>query len=185
MPARRYPMFLTLRARLFLGFGLVVVLFLGVIAATASKVESVRDLTAAMKREAQLATLAGQWLGDVRQNSARSLAVAHAPGKDMFEFFKDAMAATSQGTTQTQKAFMGLVVEPLARQRAEQVGAVRKEWLAARDAINALKGSGDDQGARAAVVGSFVPATERYLKVAQDLVDGQTAEVHRLEHAVA
>ena len=178
-------MILTLRARLFLGFGLVVALFLVVVAATAYKVESVRDLTSAMKREAELATLAGQWQGDVRQNSARSLAVAHAPGKDMFEFFKDAMAQTSQGTTQTQKAFLALVVDPQARQRAEEVGAVRKEWLAARDAVNALKASGDDQGARAAVVASFVPMTDRYLKVTQALVDGQSDQVHRLEAAVA
>jgi len=44
-----------------------------------------------MQNEALMLNLANQWLADVRQNSARSLAVARSPGKDMFLFFKDAM----------------------------------------------------------------------------------------------
>jgi methyl-accepting chemotaxis protein len=178
-------MTVSLRTRLFIGYGAVVAIFMVVIAATVWKVEVVRNLTTAMKREAELSTLASQWLGDVRQNSARSLAVAHAPGKDMFEFFKDAMALTSKGTTQTQKSFLELVTAPEARQRAEQVGEVRKDWIAARDNINKMKDAGDDQGARAEVVARFLPATERYLAVTQALVDGQTAAVRRIEEAVA
>jgi methyl-accepting chemotaxis protein len=176
---------LTLRQRLSIGYALVVAIFLAVIAITAWKVERVRDTTAAMQREAELTTLASAWLADVRQNSARSLAVAHAPGKDMFEFFKEQMAATSRGTTATQKAFLEQVVAPEARQRAEKVGEVRSAWLAARDAINRLKDAGDDQGARQMVVDKFVPVTQEYLAVCQALVDGQQAEMKRLEAEVA
>ena len=171
----------SLRTRLTLGYALVVLLFMAVIGITAWKVELVRDATAAMKRESLLQGLAAQWLADVRQNSARSLAVAHTPGKDLFGFFKDAMAATSRSTSETQKAFLEKVVDPAARERAEAVGRVRTEWLAARDEINRLKDAGDDAAAREKVVSSFVPVTERYLQVTQALVDGQNAAVNALE----
>jgi methyl-accepting chemotaxis protein len=175
----------SLQARLYMGYAAVVALFLAVIAVGAWKAEAVSATTAAMKRESQLSALAAQWLADVRQNSARSLAVAHTPGKDLFEFFKDAMAATSKGTTATQQAFMDMVVDPAARKRAEEVGDVRKTWLAAREEINQLKQAGKDDEARTQVVQRFVPVTDRYLATAQALVDGQQAEVHRLELAVA
>ena len=175
---------LNLRTRLFLGYAAVVAIFMTVIAATVWQVEIVRDTTAAMEREAELSVLAGQWQADVRQNSARSLAVAHTPGKDLFAFFKEPMAATSRGTTATQKAFLEQVTDAAARQRAEQVGVVRKEWLAVRDEINLLKEAGNDDGARALVASSFLPVTDRYLTTTQALVDGQQAEVNRLEAAV-
>ncbi len=175
---------LLLRTRLVLGFAAVVMLFMVAIAATVWQVETVRDTTAAMKREAGLLALASQWRADVRQNSARSLAVAHTPGKELFGFFKDAMAQTSRDTSATQKAFLEQVVVAQSRERAEEVGEARKAWLAVRDDINKLKDAGDDAGARQLVLSTFVPATEKYLAVGTLLVDGQTVEVHRLEQAV-
>ncbi len=176
---------ISLKSRLYLGYAAVVAIFMLVIATTAWKAEQVQATTVAMKREAELANLANQWLADVRQNSARSLAVSHTPGRELFDFFKDAMAQTSRGTTETQKAFLALVVDPAARARAEQVGEVRKAWLAARDEINQLKDAGKDAEARALVLSRFVPVTEQYLAAGRKLVDGQQEEVHRLELAVA
>ena len=100
---------LTFRTRLYAGFSLVVAIFLCVIGITVWQVEQVKTDTRDMKNEALMLDLANQWLADVRQNSARSLAVARSPGKDMFLFFKDAMAAVSAGTTKTQKAFLEAV----------------------------------------------------------------------------
>jgi methyl-accepting chemotaxis protein len=173
-----------LRTRLILGFAAVVAFFMVVIAATVWQVQTVRAATSAMKHEAGLLALASQWRADVRQNSARSLAAAHTPGKDLFGFFKEAMAQTSRDTSATQKAFLEQVVMPEARRLAEQVGEARKAWLAVRDDINKLKDAGDDAGARQLVLSTFLPATEKYLAVGAALVEGQTAEVHRLEQAV-
>ena len=94
-------------------------IFMVVIAATVWKVEVVRDLTFAMKRESGLSTLAGQWLGDVRQNSARSLAVAYADGNTMLDFFTGPMKETTAKTTETQKAFLALVQDAETQKRAD------------------------------------------------------------------
>ena len=175
---------LTFRARLYAGFSLVVAIFLCVIGITVWQVEQVKTDTRDMKNEALMLDLANQWLADVRQNSARSLAVARSPGKDMFLFFKDAMAAVTVGTTKTQKAFLEAVTRPEAKALAGKVGEVRTAWLAARDDINKLKDAGDDAGAVQTVDSRLVPLTEQYIAATQALVNGQLAEVDRLKARV-
>jgi hypothetical protein len=81
---------LTFRARLYAGFALVIAVFLCVIGITVTKIEHARADVSAMRDEALMLQLANQWLANIRQNSARSLAVARSPGKDMLVFFKDA-----------------------------------------------------------------------------------------------
>jgi len=175
---------LTFRARLYAGFTLVVAIFLCVIGITFWQIEQVKADTQAMKNEAQMLDLANQWLADVRQNSARSLAVARSPGKDMFLFFKDAMASVSAGTTKTQKAFLEAVIRPEAKALADKVGEVRTTWLAARDDINKLKDAGDDAAASQTVDTRLLPLTEQYIAATQNLVNGQLAEMDRLKARV-
>jgi methyl-accepting chemotaxis protein len=174
----------SISARLGLSFAAVVVLFLLVLAGVAFNAVHVMRATERMTQEAELLKLADQWLGDVRQNSARSLAVAQSTGPDMLGFFKDAMAATSRSTTETQKAFLDKAQTEASKRLAADVGRVRTEWLAARDAINALKAAGDDSGAKAAVASQFVPVTQRYVEVTQALADNQIAEMRSLAEDV-
>lgn len=162
--------------RLSLGFAIVVGGFLILAGVTAWKVSKVSELSERMALQAELLALAGQWQGDVRQNSARSLAVGYSEGPEILEFFKEAMAATSRGTTATQKEFLEKVQDESTRQRAEKVGEVRKSWLAVRDQVNTLKAAGDAQATRALVAAKFVPVTEEYLDTTKALVDGLVAD---------
>jgi len=173
-----------LSTRMNLGFGLVILLLLLLAGITAWRVERVSDATARMAHEAELLQLADQWQADVRQNSARSLAVGFSDGPAMLDFFKEAMAATSRHTTETQKTFLAQVQDPAARGRAEAVGEVRQSWLAVRDEINALKAAGDADGARRLVQARFIPVTEAYVQAGQGLVDGQVAAVRAARQQV-
>lgn len=163
---------LNISTRLSLGFAIVVAAFLMLAGVTAWKVSNVSELSKRMALQAELLALAGQWQGDVRQNSARSLAVGYSEGTEMLAFFKDAMAATSRGTTETQKAFLEKVQDEATRSRAEKVGEVRKTWLAARDQVNTLKAAGDSQATRSLIESAFVPVTNAYLETTKALVDG-------------
>lgn len=163
---------LNISTRLSLGFAIVVLAFLILAGVTAWKVSNVSELSKRMALQAELLALAGQWQGDVRQNSARSLAVGYSEGTEMLGFFKEAMAATSRGTTETQKAFLEKVQDEPTRLRAEKVGEVRKTWLAARDQVNTLKAAGNSQATRALVESAFVPVTNAYLETTKALVDG-------------
>jgi methyl-accepting chemotaxis protein len=172
----------TVQRRLNGAFVGILLLFAVVLAATVWKAELVRDLSQQMRVEASKLELASEWLAHIRQNSARSLAVAVAPGTEVLEFFRAAMAQTSRDTTATQTAFLELAEGNAdALQRAGVVGEVRTQWLAARDAVNQLKAAGDDAAARALIESQFLPVTNRYVEVTQALVDGQLASMAALQ----
>ncbi|TWI34861.1 methyl-accepting chemotaxis sensory transducer, partial [Extensimonas vulgaris] len=162
---------LKISTRLNLGFAAIIAVFLLLVAVSAWRIEKVSQATARMALGSELLELAEKWQGDVRQNSARSLAVGYSEGSAMLEFFKNAMTETSRQTTETQKAFLEKVQDPNTRKLAENVGEVRKGWLAVRDQVNALKAAGDAEGARALVQSKFVPVTDEYIKTTQVLVD--------------
>jgi methyl-accepting chemotaxis protein len=172
---------LTISTKLNLGFALIIAAFLLLTGVTVWRVEMAAVATQRMDRSAELLQLAGNWQGDVRQNSARSLAVGYSDSGAMLDFFKEAMAATSRGTTETQKAFLEKVQDEGSRKRAVNVGEVRKDWLAARDQVNALKAAGDSAGARALVQSKFIPVTDSYIRATQELVDGEAAHVRQAE----
>ncbi len=163
--------------RLALGYAAVVALFLAMVAITVWKVERVGEVTQTMEQQASQLSLAEKWLADVRQNSARSLAVARSSGRDMFDFFREAMAATSRSTTETQKAFLAAVTHPEGKRLADAVGEVRTQWLAARDEVNRLKEAGDDAAAQQVVTQRLVPMTDRYLQVTTELAQWQLGQV--------
>jgi hypothetical protein len=102
-------------------------------------------------------------------------------GKDMLVFFKEPMAAVTVDTTKTQKAFLEATKRPTAKKLADKLGEVRTAWIATRDEINKLKDAGDDVGAAQLVDSRFVPITDQYIAAAQELVNGQVAEMDQLK----
>ncbi len=99
----------------------------------------------------------------------------------MLDFFKEDMAATSRGTNATQKTFLEKSKGTESQRRAEQVGEVRKQWLAVRDQVNVLKAAQNDAGARDLVTKQFGPITQEYVRVTQVLVDGEVEHVRAAE----
>jgi len=175
---------LRISTRLNLGFALVITLFLLLAGLTAWRIEMTAHATTEMERSAELLELAGRWQGHVRQNSARTLAVAYSEGGELLEFFKESMAATSRDSSETQKAFLDKVQDSDSRKRAEAVGEARKAWLAARDQVNELKAAGDSAGARALVQDKFAPSTDAYIRVTQLLVEGEMTNIHAEQQAI-
>ncbi|MFZ2392813.1 methyl-accepting chemotaxis protein, partial [Rhodoferax sp.] len=175
---------LKISTRLYLGFSVIIAVFLVLTGVTAWRVEMAAEAMTRMARSTDLLQLASNWQGHVRQNSARSLAVVYSEGGSMLDFFKESMAATTRETSETQNAFLAKVQGGESRKRADDVGEVRKAWLAVRDQANALKAAGDDAGARDLVQSKFVPITEDYIRTTQLLVDGEAANAHAAEREV-
>ncbi len=170
--------------RIYLGFLVTIAIFMLLVGVTAWRAQKAFEASARMERSTELLQLAGKWQGDVRQNSARSLAVAYASGEDMLNFFKESIAVTTRETTETQKAFFDKVQDDASKKRAENVVKVRMEFLAVRDKINALKASGDGAAALALVKTKFVQATDSYIRVTQELVDGEVANARAAKEEV-
>ncbi|HYR25238.1 MAG TPA: HAMP domain-containing protein, partial [Aquabacterium sp.] len=170
---------LKIATRLNLGFAAIIAIFLVLVLIGASEIRKVSQAKERMALGSELLDLAEKWQADVRQNSARSLAVGYSDGTAMLDFFKESMTETSRQTTVTQKAFLAKVEDAQARQLAENVVEVRKGWLAARDEVNAVKAKGDTDGARALVQSKFVPVTDTYIKALQGLVDNLVESARR------
>jgi methyl-accepting chemotaxis protein len=137
-----------------------------------------------MERSAELLKIASAWQGDVRQNSARSLAVAYSDGTAMLDFFKESMAATTRETNAKQSAFFEKVRNPQSKQLADKVVDVRKVWLSTRDEVNQMKASVDNQTIQAFVQNRFIPATNAYVDAIQVLVDAEVSNVSTAEAEV-
>jgi methyl-accepting chemotaxis protein len=168
---------LKISTKLNLGFAIVIAVFLLLAGITAWRIEKVLDATEKMHLSVELMKLAGIWQGDVRQNSARSLAVAYSEGTSVLDFFKESMASTSRSTTETQKTFLEKVRDPESRKRADRVGDVRKAFLEIRDEVNKMKVNADSRTVQEFVQSKLVPITAEYVQATQNLVDGEGANV--------
>jgi methyl-accepting chemotaxis protein len=175
---------LKISTRISLGYLIITLAFLVLSSITAWLMASVSESASRMEAETGLLHLADVWQANVRQNSARSLAVAYSDGGVMLDFFKVGIQETTDNTAATQKAFLEQVRDPDSRQRASAVGEVRTAWIAVRDRANALKVEGDDAGAKALVRDKLVPGTAEYIRTTQALVDGQMKNVQAARQAI-
>ncbi|WP_279885603.1 methyl-accepting chemotaxis protein [Comamonas aquatica] len=171
--------------KLNIGFALIILIFFVTAGITTWRMEKVAQATARMERSAELLKIASAWQGDVRQNSARSLAVAYDDGNAMLDFFKESMAATSRSTDEKQKAFLEKALDPESQKRAQNVGEVRKVWLSTRNDINQMKPNADSQTVQNFVQQKFIPATTAYIQATQELVDGEAQQVAAAEIEVS
>ncbi|WP_156781641.1 methyl-accepting chemotaxis protein [Comamonas aquatica] len=171
--------------KLNIGFALIILIFFVTAGITTWRMEKVAQATARMERSAELLKIASAWQGDVRQNSARSLAVAYADGNAMLDFFKESMAATSRSTDEKQKAFLEKALDPESQKRAQNVGEVRKVWLSTRNEINQMKLSADSKTVQNFVQQKFIPTTTAYIQATQELVDGEAQQVAAAETEVS
>jgi methyl-accepting chemotaxis protein len=176
---------LKISTRISLGYLVITLAFLILAGITALQIESVSKSATRMEKESELLHLAEVWQANVKQNSARALAVAYADGSSMLEFFGAPMKETTAKTTETQKAFLALVQDAETQKRADAVVEVRKAYLAVRDQVTALKAAGDGAAAKALVESKLVAQTSEYIRVTQALVDGQLANVRAARQDIA
>ncbi len=175
---------MNLSTRLKLGFFLIISTFLVLSAVTAWRIEAVSSATQHMETETELLELAGRWQANVRQNSARALAIAYSEDASLTAFFKESVDAVTRETTDLQKRVLTLVHSDSSKKAADQVGVVRSAWLVVRDEINALKAAGDSASARKVAQGKFVAVTEDYIRVTQALLDTQVQIVHETNQQI-
>jgi len=168
---------LKISTRLILGFTTITLAFLLLSAFATWRLQQVSEGVAQMEIESRLLDLAEKWQANIRQNSARSQAIAFAPGQALTEFFKAETLATTTATTEAQNQFMALAKDEESRKRAQAVIDERATYLAIRDQIYALKASGDEASAQVLVRDKFAPAATKYIGITQVLVDGQLASV--------
>jgi len=168
---------LKISTRLTLGFAAITLAFLVLSAFSAWRMHQVSQAASQMETQTQLLDQAEKWQANLRQNSARSLAITYSQGDAMAELFKADMDATTASSTQAQDKFLALATDENTLKQVKAVGVERKAYLAMREQANALKATGDFAATQALVRDKLVPATAHFIQALQQLVDGQIADI--------
>ncbi|ALV06925.1 methyl-accepting chemotaxis protein [Roseateles depolymerans] len=114
--------------------------------------------------------LAQRWRTNIAVNSTRVFAVIMSDGDELQNYFKDAIAATTKDTSETQKRYVELEKSPEGLAILEELGDARKPYLEARDKSLALKKSGDLAQAKSLAQSSYAPLMDKYNAMAEKMV---------------
>ena len=172
---------LKVSTRITLGFAVITLAFLLLSGFSVWRMQQVSQATKDMETSTQLLDLAENWRADVRQNMVRVIASAYAPGQLLADLFKADLAAVTTKLSDTQKKFAELATDEGSLQRVKAMGDVRKSFLAVLKEVYAVKDAGDDAGTQALVRDKLIPESEKYLNATQALVDGELANVKRIQ----
>ncbi|UCV00452.1 methyl-accepting chemotaxis protein [Acidovorax radicis] len=159
------------------GFAVVLALFIALAVVMAWQVEQVAAASRGMERSTELLRLAAQWKGNLKENSARYIAIAYTDGDGLADLFKDAMAVSVKGTNEAREGFIAKVEDAESRRLVENISAVRSPFQNTRDAISKLKKAGQNDEAREMVRTKFAPAVDAYLGATQALEDREARNV--------
>jgi methyl-accepting chemotaxis protein len=128
--------------------------------------------------------LVGQWLLNVTVAIKRTATVVRSTDPELARLTGDEGRQQSLQTTELQQKVGALLTDPAETALFEQIGALRKQYVDARDRIMALKAEGKADEGRRLYEQSFVPATTAYagkidelLTLQRKAIDGHTADV--------
>jgi len=172
---------LKISTRLSLGFLTITVAFFVLISITAWNIDKVSRATKQMALETKILLLASNWEAGVRQNTARSLAVAHSEGDAMNAFFRPSMDESSREITEFQNSLIKLDKDPESLKLLAAVGELRNRFLEVTKVVRKLKTEGDTAGAVAVVEKQLAPATVSYINGIRALADSHLAKVNTLQ----
>jgi methyl-accepting chemotaxis protein len=161
-------------------FFLVIAAFSSLAWFAAFQMYSISESVDSMRKKTEILNLAEQWEANIKQNSARALAIAYADnGAGMTTLFKSEMVKVTTETTAIQKKYEDHVTQfgdAKDKERVAQIGANRKAYLETREQIFAAKAAGNDDQAKSLVNEKMVPVVEAYIKSAQDIIDAEMAD---------
>jgi len=117
------------------------------------------------------------WMRFTTAGVQRAAAIAKSSDASLVEYFAGATADSIRQTTELQKQIEPQMDTPAEKALFEQVGALRKAYLAAREEVAALKKSGDAEGAARRFAEQFEPKSREYIAAVQALCDAQRAQL--------
>lgn len=152
---------------------------------------TLQQLHVAETRTAQVAgeqterlAIAREWYLNIAVNSQRAIAAAIGADDAVARHFAERMKATSARTTVLQKRYAELDAASGGSQALlDEMAAIRKRYLDARDALLRSESTGDVAGAAAQVAG-FEKLSNDYVAVAGRLVEHETRRSEQMAAAV-
>jgi methyl-accepting chemotaxis protein len=176
---------LSVAKRLGLGFALVLLLSMAVIALSISRLNAVADATQEMvQNPIKTERLVVDWYRNIRSGVTRTSAIARSSDPSLVDFFAaDAKASTAQ-SGEIQKALEVMMKTDAEKALYKEIGEQRKLYLTSRDAIMVLKKEGQLDEANAKLDKEFTPAAAGYMAKMEALQKQQRDQVDVLAQAI-
>ena len=117
------------------------------------------------------------WLRHTTAGVQRAAAIAKSSDASLIDYFAPATAEAVRATNEIQKEIEAQMDLPEERAAFEQLGAVRKTYLAAREEISTLKKAGNAEGAAQVFAQKFEPVSHAYIAAVRKMADAQRAQL--------
>ncbi len=171
--------------RLGMAFGLLTLFIIGMVAVGTWQLQSVARETANVMAQplAKERTLS-DWYRNIYSNVRRHTVVALSSDPTLASRLAGENAAFSRTSSQQQQELARLVSGPEEQALFDNVGAQRKLFLAARDAIYKAKAEGREEDVQRLLNSELIPLGDRYLAALQTLLDFQRKRINQAGESV-
>ena len=154
---------LSIAKRLALGFALVLLLSMGVIGLSISRLNALADYTQEMvQNPIKTERLVSDWSRNLRTGITRTAAVARSSDPSLADFFAEDSKASSKSSAELQKGVEALMLLDSEKKVFQEIGELRSVYLKNRDTIFALKKEGKVDEANVMLEKQFMPDANKY-----------------------
>ena len=176
---------LSIAKRLALGFALVLLLSMGVIGLSISRLNALADYTQEMvQNPIKTERLVSDWSRNLRTGITRTAAVARSSDPSLADFFAEDSKASSKSSAELQKGVEALMLLDSEKKVFQEIGELRSVYLKNRDTIFALKKEGKVDEANVMLEKQFMPDANKYAVKMDELLNNQREQVNQLGQAI-
>jgi methyl-accepting chemotaxis protein len=176
---------LSVAKRLLLGFCLILVLSMGVIGLSISRLNALAaDTEVMVKTPIKTERLIGDWYRNVRASITRTSAIARSSDPSLVDFFKEEQALSTKTSAEYLKGIQEEMDTPEEKALMGDIEVLRKAYLAPRDAILVLKKEGKADEANVLLDEQYLPKAKQYLSKIEGLLSEQRGQVDRLAQGI-
>jgi methyl-accepting chemotaxis protein len=169
---------LTIGKRLGLGFAVLLMLSLVVIAIGITRLNAIASATRDLLKE-PLATerLVSDWNRNISAGVRRTSAIARSSDPSLGAFFAEDQASSTKNSSELQLAIGKRMRNDREKTVFAEVGELRKIYLSSRDRIVTLKKEGKLDEANQLLDQTFTPAAKRYLLKIEELQNEERLQI--------
>ena len=164
--------------RFSIGKRLALVLGFILLLALLGSVFAIRQLDAVSSEVARMVSddmaaerMATDWYLNVYGGVQRAAAIARSTDPSLADYFAKSSAEAVRQTSELQQRLERQMDKPQEKALFDRIGAARKSYLDARDALSRMKKDGDSAGALKVFNEQFEPGSQTYLALVRQLVD--------------
>ncbi|MGV7208469.1 methyl-accepting chemotaxis protein [Oxalobacteraceae bacterium A2-2] len=169
---------LKIGTRLALGFGLMLVLMAVLILTAISHMRSVELATREMMQQPLAKErMVSEWYRAIHTSVRRTTAISKSSDPSLGPYFAAETAASTSEVSEIQKKVESLLESDAEKATFAKISDTRKQYLAARDQIVALKKEGKLEEAATVLDTSFTPAGKAYLDSLRALLEMQRMSI--------